>query len=200
MFQQFLGRNPTASESQYFSGLIEKGELQPMEISYFLQGTPEYQENKSAESRQAAMASAEQYDKEMFPQYAQQIGDSFAQKGRADTSGYDVAMAQLTTDLARERGQEFSGMTREDAMRNLGYGAQRGYGAIQNQYGQQSATTAFGRQESLMQQQYENQRNLMGYQNELNKKNQPSFLQSLVPGAIQAAGAIYGGKLSRPIQ
>jgi len=198
LFQQFLGRAPRGDEQSYFQGLIDKGQISPYEISYFLQGLPEYQQKQAATSREQAMGAAREYDIAMFPQYRQQMMGQFAQMGRPDTSGYDMAMGKMQRDIALERGQQFAGMTREDELRAMGYGQQMGMGAMQQQYGQQTATTDYERRLEMQRRQFDQDRSMWELKKRYMQESQPSFMESLVPGLISGAASIYGAKLGAP--
>ena len=50
----------------------------------------------------------------------------------------------------------------------------------------------------MQQAQFAQERAMMDLQNQYQKQNQPSFLQSLAPGLISGGAALYGAKLGAP--
>lgn len=200
IFRQTLGRQPSAEEADYFGGMLERGEIQPTEMLYFLQGTPEVKEQglQQMAGWGQAQRAAQAYDVATFPQFRQQAMSQYAKMGRQSTSALDVAMAKEMSKLALQRGQQFAGMRQQDIAGNIAYGRETAATGRGQAWQGEQAQLAYQRQKEL--QDIQNQYNFMlaKQQRKWAQQDQPSFLESLVPSLIGAGASIYGAKLGKP--
>jgi len=198
IFQQMLGRAPTGEENMYFNDLIQKGELSPYQLNYFLQGTPEYQQIASQKSIQEVQRSQQAYDEVMFPKMQEQAISRFAKMGRPGSSGLESTVAIEQANLARERGMQTAGMVRQDAQSRMGYGQQVAGTAQQQLYGRQEQRAQYEQQLEMQRRQAEYQKLENERQQSFYQSQQPSFLEGLTTAVIPAAASIFGAKLGAP--
>lgn len=199
--QETLGRAPTEAELGYFGKQMEAGNLDAYGLQDFLKGTSEYQTKYADTARTKLAGELGAVDTQYLDKIGSQLESKYASMGRKGSSAFGSALINAGKDLATER---------------TGYLANIGYNAALS--GQDSLKAAYNNRLSQM---YASQQNLPTAQNQsaqryysnqdyyrqaaaqerlaaLSQPKQGSFLQSLLPGVIQAGASLYGGYLSRP--
>jgi len=200
-----LGREATKSELNYFGKQMEQGNLDTYGLESFIKGTEEYQTGYTQKAREALKSELGASDEMYLGKVNKALEAKYASQGRPGAGAFGSSLIQAGKDLAGERGSYLA---------NIGYqGAQQGLDTLKSQY--QSAlnnlynTQGYGQglaQESRNRyystQDYNRnlagQQQLMALQNQYARANQPTFLQSLVPGLISAGATLGGAAIAGP--
>ncbi len=175
VFNQIMGRDPTANETDFFSKELAGG-TSPYELEQALQTAPEYvqkqndiQSQKNTAASNSALdalnTSLQQTQQQAFERAQPQIIASYMKAGRLNSSGLNSALAQAQQQLEQQR-QSFIGQAGyQNAVTQQGYN-QQGY--VNNQ---QNAFDQYLRQnDPANQQRYQANagQNYLNYQAPLN--------------------------------
>ena len=129
IFRQYLGRDPNQQEYQGFSDLIIKGTMQPMDLAFFIQGSPEFQQKQAPEQfkqySQALMQGDQDFVSGQLGRAYDQASSKFRQMGRPYSSGLESAFAQAASRTVGDLGAG-----RQSALANL---ASSYFGNVQGQ-------------------------------------------------------------------
>lgn len=103
IFRQYLGREANDYENQGFSDAIDRGILDPIGLSLFLQSSGEYQRRMAPEQAKSLEQALGGSDRQTLDRaYAGAVG-KYRQMGRPYSSGLDSSFAQAGLRLAEGR-------------------------------------------------------------------------------------------------
>lgn len=189
IFNQYLGRQPSAAELQGFNDLMGAGTLDPIGLSLFIQGTPEYLKKVAptiAQEYAGAIGGFDDaYTKPLMERGFRQADASLRAKGRPQSSALASSYAKVTGNvygnLAEQRSRDVAGLLAPfygspTGVSNVGYGT---YGS------------AVGRSRDLQDREFQiKQDELYRADNMRVAKQNQAF--GLGAGALNALGKTYG--------
>lgn len=201
-----LGREATASELNYFGKQMEQGNLDAYGLEAFVKGTEEFQTGYTKKAREELKGELGALDTEYLTKLEKPLQAKYSAQGRPGAGAFGSALITAGQDLAAQRGSYLA---------NIGYqGAQQGLETLKGQYqsglnqmyqSQQNqrdmATNNTGRYYSQAEynRQLAGQQQLMALQNRYARQNQPTFMQGLLPGLIQAGATLGGAAIAGPV-
>ncbi len=203
--QTALGRDATPAEIEFFGKQMEQGNIDAYGLNDFLKGTEEYQTNYLTKARQGLTSEMGAIDEAYLGKVGQSLQSKYAEAGRPGAGAFGAEMIEAGKDLARERSGYMANLGYEAAKQGTGTLTSQYQQNLSNMYNQQQGRTSLGsesRNRYYSQQdraaQAAQQRELLKYQQQLQSQNNPTFLQGLVPGLINAGASLYGAYLGKP--
>jgi hypothetical protein len=201
-----LGREATASELNYFGKQMEQGNLDAYGLESFVKGTEEFQTNYTKKAREELKTELGETDQAYLDKVNSALQAKYNTQGRSGAGAFGASLITAGKDLASERGSYLA---------NIGYqNAQQGSDILKSQYqqnlnqmyqnqgyGQGLAQEARNRYYSTADynRNQGGQQQLMALQQQYARANQPTFMQGLLPGLIQAGATIGGAAIAGPV-
>ena len=206
MLMSKLGREATPSELNYFGKQMEQGNLDAYGLEAFVKGTEEYQTGYTKKAREELKGELGALDTEYLAKLEKPLQAKYSAQGRPGAGAFGSALITAGKDLAAQRGSYLA---------NIGYqGAQQGLDTLKGQY-QQNLNQMYQQQQAAQglaaesrnryysqadyNRQLGGQQQLMALQNQYARQNQPTFLQGLLPGLIQAGATLGGAAIMGPV-
>jgi hypothetical protein len=200
-----LGRDATEAEKQYFGKQMEAGNLDLYGLGTFMEGTNEFQSKALDTGRTKLASELAGTDQTYLDKVSKQLQAQYSAQGRSGAGAYGSALIEAGKDLATQRTGYLSGLAYGDLQRGVGNlradyeaGLARQYAAQQQgaALGQESRQRYYGQQD--YNRQTAGQERLLRLQNSMNRANQPTFAQALVPGLVGGAFQLGAAKLGQP--
>lgn len=156
VYQNALGRSPTAAETNSFMQYANNGSvpLTSFDLQQIVQGTPEYQQQQLQNYGQQFQNTLGTSDSRILGISQNNVMQQFASQGRnAGSSGYLNAYANAAANLAMSRQQQLANFYGTGYTNILGSGTQQANASQGNAISQQNSALGFQRQMQLYQQQ-----------------------------------------------
>ena len=200
-----LGREATPSELNYFGKQMEQGALDTYGLQSFIKGTEEFQTSYTKKAREELKTELGATDEAYMAKVGKSLEAKYAGQGRPGAGAFGSALIGAGKDLASERGSYLAG---------IGYqGAQQGSDILKSRYQQnlnqmyqaqqqQQGLAAESRSRYYSQQDYNRglagQQQMESLRDLYTRRAQPTFLQGLIPGLVQAGGRYLAARAGRP--
>lgn len=201
IYRSLLGRDATASESDYYGRLLASGEVSPYEAEQYLKAGQEYQGIKDKEFRGGLKDELLGYNQKAFDKAKESILSSYTRAGLQNSSDLDFALANASKDLTAEGDKYLTGLTASQYGGNKD-AARADYENMLNQYLQGKAYTTSRSDKYL---DYLTQRADQGtdYQRQMDDymsflKSQPKAKKPSAWGAAAMLGGAALGSMAGP--
>jgi len=196
-----LGRAPTTAELGYFGKQMESGNLDAYGLQEFLQGTTEYQTKASDTARAKLATELGGVDDAYLAKINKSLESKYASQGRSGSSAFGSSLIGAGKDLATERTGYLAGLGYQDFQQGQGNLTAAYNNRLAQMYANQQSGAALGsesRNRYYSQQDYD--RNLAAQERlaRLSQPKQASFLQTMLPYAVDSATKLYAAKLGNP--
>ena len=134
LFEQFLGRYPTKAEYESLKPLISGGQMTPMQLGQYLQGSPEAQETRLGQYGQQYERQLGANDEAILKRAADTTSSQFAQQGRQFSSGQGNSILQAGQQLAERRRADLADFYGQGLKSIMGQYGSQGQGAQARAY------------------------------------------------------------------
>lgn len=190
MFQQHLGRAGTGAEHSFLQKYVDAGQLDPMQIGQYLQGTPEALASRLGKQQGQYQGLLTQNNNQILGQAADAANSSFAQNGRQFSSGQGNAVLQAGQQLASQQSPMIANFYGQGQQGLNDQYSQVGQGALQRAYNLQDQQTQWAREDSN----YNRQQN--DFNNYLKGQQTRNMQSGLMNAGLKLGGnLITGGAL-----